>query len=58
MGGKPTENSGHKHHCKVLGVIWLAKIYVVPEVMFDKIQTYPTNKDVKGIPVFVGIWGF
>lgn len=33
-------------------------MYVVPEVLIDKIQVHPTPKNVKEVQVFVGIWGF
>lgn len=56
MGGEPTENS-RPRHCKVWRVIWLPKIYVVPEAMFDKMQAYPNPNNVKEMQAFVGILG-
>lgn len=40
-----------------LEVIWLTKIYVVPEAMFDKMQAYPNPKNVKEMQAFVETLG-
>lgn len=48
-GGRP------RHYRKVLGVICWGKMCVVPEVVIDKIQTYPTPKNVKEVQAFLGI---
>lgn len=43
---EPTENSRPKH-CHKVEVIWPGKMYIVPEAITDKMQTYPTPKNVK-----------
>ena len=43
---------------KFLGAICLGKMYIVPEALTDNVQTHPTPKNMKGIQVFIGIWGF
>lgn len=39
---------------KVLGVIGSVKIHFVPEAVIDKMQAYPTPKNVKEEQFFVG----
>lgn len=41
---------------KILGAIWSGETKVMPEVVIDKIQTFP--KMVKELHAFVGLLGY
>lgn len=40
---------------KFLEVIWVGKTHVVSEAIIDRVQVYPTLKNVKDVQVFMGI---
>ena len=42
---------------KFWGVVWLGKMYIILEAMIDKMQAYPTPKNMKEMQAFVWIWG-
>ena len=43
---------------KFLGVIWSGKTKVIPDVVIDKIQAYPTPTTVKQLQMFLGLLGY
>lgn len=45
------------HYHKVCRVMFLGEMYAVPEVRIDKIQAYPTLKNVKEVQTFLEILG-
>ena len=54
----PQKIQGPGTTVKFLAVLRLGKIQVVPEVVIDNVQAYPTPKNVKEVQAFIGIWGF
>lgn len=40
---------------KFLEVIWVGKTHVVSEAIIDRVQVYPTLKNVKDVQVFMEI---
>ena len=40
------------------GVLWLGKMCTVPEAMTDKMQAYPTPKNMEETQAFAGILRF
>ena len=63
LGGKhrkfpqKTHRKRTKAPHKVLGIIWSGRTYIVPETVTDKMQAYPTPKNVRDMQAFVGILG-
>lgn len=50
------ENSRSRQQHQVLGSHLVGKMRIVPEAVIDKVQAYPTPKNVKEVQVFVGMW--
>ena len=40
---------------KFLGVVWLCKTIVIPEVVIDKVQAFPTPTTVAVLQEFLGL---
>lgn len=55
IGAEPTENSRHRHHRKVWGVIWLSKTHIAPKAVIDNREAYSTSNSLKEVQAFVGI---
>ena len=49
---------GRNTSMKCLEVFWSGKMHTVPEAMTDKMQTYPTPKNVKEMQASLGILKF
>ena len=49
---KETKLQGPGLSAKFLGVVWLGKTKVIPDVVTDKIQVYPTPTTVKQLQTF------
>lgn len=51
------QKKGQGTPTKYLGVIWSGKTYILPETVTDKMQAYPTPKNVKEMQAYVEILG-
>ena len=54
---KPQKVHGSCTTIKFYGVILSSKIHIVSEAVTDKVQAYPTPKNMREVPAFVGILG-
>ena len=58
MGNEPTKIHSPGTEVKFLGVIQLDEMYVVLEVVTDKVQAHPTLKSMKNVKALQGFGSF
>lgn len=58
MSSETKDNSRPRHRRNVSGVVRSGETRVVPQAVINKVQAYPIPKNVREMPVFVGILEF